>query len=230
MEKEYDLLLSPHPDDIVFSAYSAITESETKKLAIIFFNISNFTRLRFVPKSLVTFVRTSEDYLILASLQVHSKHLFLEDTSIAHKAKARPEYLSNFVIHFCKPKGTPKRIFCPMGIGGHTDHLVVRRIATDVWMHWDRRPTLFFYEDLPYAKRCQNLDNEISIRRQEIEKICGSTTLHIFPMTPTGMQKKIFMSRAYLSQTDHSVEILDYARSLGRKFGCGFCERFYATQ
>jgi hypothetical protein len=42
-------------------------------------------------------------------------------------------------------------LYCPMGIGGHVDHLAVLRIVTKNYDALRRAYRIAFYEDLPYA-------------------------------------------------------------------------------
>ena len=82
----YNLLLSPHPDDLVFSAFSILTKKEDN-LALVFFNVSSFTRWPVKSKKLVTGYRTLEDRAILRSLKTKVKYLNLEDNSLKKSAK-----------------------------------------------------------------------------------------------------------------------------------------------
>src|SRR5712691_2216056 len=81
-KKELSLFLSPHPDDLVYSTFSALTEASKSRFAIVFFNVSGFTRWRFLSRPAVTLLRTLEDRLLLNLMGVRVSYRNLSDSSI----------------------------------------------------------------------------------------------------------------------------------------------------
>src|SRR5579872_2675702 len=115
----YNLLLAPHPDDLVFSAFSALSSKE-KKLAIVFFNVSTFSRWPIRSRTLVTLLRTLEDKFILNFLGTKVKYLFKKDSSLLATDPTNNKAWASWI------KPPPSSIFCPLGIGEHPNHKQVR--------------------------------------------------------------------------------------------------------
>jgi hypothetical protein len=215
----YNLLLSPHPDDLVFSAFSILTKKENN-LALVFFNVSSFTRWPVKSKKLVTGYRTLEDRAILRSLKTKVKYLNLEDNSL--KKSAEIGLLSNQKF---EPE-LPAKIYSPLGVGGSPNHLQVRDWAVNRWIGWERKTELFFYEDLPYAAKSDDLEQEEGRIIRELEKTCGPMQKLAEPLTATQLDCKLRKCRAYFSQTDYSKLIGNHAKNLANS-STKFAEIFY---
>jgi hypothetical protein len=124
----------------------------------------------------------------------------------------------------------PIRIFCPLGVGGNTNHLFVRQIAIRQWIDWDKNPELIFYEDLPYAARISdNQDFSLATCLRNISSTIPDIKQIYRPLSREQMKQKILLAKAYFSQTDYSDLLLDHARALGAECSEGFAEKYYAT-
>ncbi|HKW03770.1 MAG TPA: hypothetical protein VJN71_00600 [Nitrososphaerales archaeon] len=221
MTGEYDLLLSPHPDDLVFSTFS-ILSNRTEKLALIYFNVSKFTRWKIKSKLIITTIRTLEDKVILSLLGTKSAYLFLPDDSIQ---KSTSQGLEGRDISLLK--GTPSEIYCPLGVGGNPDHLIVRDRGIRLHRSFDKKPKLFFYEELPYAAR--HSDSTES-RLQEISPFFTSLKPIASFLTSDEMKIKLIASRAYISQNDHRVLLLNRAKEVGEESSVRYAEMFYLAE
>jgi LmbE family N-acetylglucosaminyl deacetylase len=218
---EYDLLLSPHPDDLVFSTFS-ILSSRTEKLALVYFNVSKFTRWNIKSKLIVTTIRTLEDKIILSLLGTKTAYLFLPDDSIRNSSS---EHLENGDINWLKE--TPSEIFCPLGVGGNPDHLKVRDRGIRLHRTFKKKPKLFFYEELPYAAR--HSDSTES-RLQELSPFFASLKPSVSVLSSDEMKRKLIASRAYFSQNDHRVLLLKRAKEVGEESSGEYAEMFYLAK
>ena len=215
----YNLLLSPHPDDLVFSVFSILTKEENN-LALVFFNISSFTRWPVKSKKLVTGYRTLEDRAILRSLKTKVKYLNLADNSL--KDSTDNDLLSIKKLEL----DLPAKIYSPLGVGGSPNHLQVRNWAINHWIGWERKTELYFYEDLPYAAKSDDLEQEEEHILQELEKTCGPLQKLAEPLTAAQLDRKLRKCRSYFSQTDYSKLIGNHAKNRADS-STKFAEIFY---
>lgn len=228
MELRYNLLLSPHPDDLVFSGFSALCEHSEKR-AIVFFNVSRYTRWKVKSKLLVSGYRTLEDRIILGLFGVRVSFLFLEDTSLCNE---RPQSVNLTELKAMLPSRIlPRKIFCPLGIGGHSNHLLVRQSGIDLWHSWEKKPELFFYEDLPYATfDLRNSRYSLEGCLDDVKRFCGTLRIAWRPISASEMRQKLLAGRAYASQTNHTKLLAEHSRKLGKECSAEFAEKYFAPE
>ncbi len=226
LKKGYDLLLSPHPDDLLFSAFSALCDKRTSKMAIEYFNISKFSRWGPLPFFLVTPWRTLEEKLIMSLYKVNVRFLFLRDmTTERETGKSQKSFKISSLV-----KVIPGRIFCPLGVGGNGDHLLVRDSAIDFWRSCQKKPRLFFYEDLPYAAREVGEEFSITACSREVERAVSSLAIQCRPLSEEELGHKVQLCRTYVSQTNHGILLARHAKKMGRECSCEYAERFYLAE
>jgi hypothetical protein len=167
---EKAVFLSPHHDDVCFSIAGIVLSQGSGAL------VNIFTRSEYVAKRLalpadrneriefVTKLRAAEDQrfaeaagLVRHDLMLHEPSLrgfkpFDSSDLLGEVLGVKSVLLSFLERHFeAEPRGARAAIFCPMGIGGHRDHLLtllaVKVMMTFLLRHFD----VYFYEDLPYA-------------------------------------------------------------------------------
>jgi LmbE family N-acetylglucosaminyl deacetylase len=219
LHEEYDVLLSPHPDDLVYSAYTMLSDRSRHKLAITFFNVSTFTRFGLLPRRFVTLARTFEDLLALGIAGCRVRFLY-EPDSVA-RGEAPIQVAPRLPDLFDSP---PSRVVAPLGVGGNPDHVIIRGVAMSLWR---RAPEceLVLYEDLPYAARSADLAaEEMSIVSALGEAGIREEFIH---MSPSELRRKLLLSRLYVTQTGKARTLLDHARRVGADSGEGFAERFF---
>jgi len=219
LPEEFDLLLSPHPDDLVYSAYAMLSERSRARLAITFFNVSRFTRFGLLPRRIVTLARTFEDRVILGIAGCRVLFLYEPDSLARGKAPvpviARLPDLSGSM---------PVRIVAPLGVGGNPDHVIVRGVAMSLWRR-AHECELVLYEDLPYAVR----SSDLAMEETSIVSALGEAGIReeFFPISTSEMRRKLLLSRLYLTQTVKTRTLLDHARLVGAESGHGFAERVF---
>ena len=212
-------MISPHPDDIVYSAFSVLTDGLRHKIVITPFNVSRFTRFGLRSKPLVTFLRTLEDWLVLRALRCHAVYLFVPDSL------SRKRIGSVQLTNFLREKTPPARIVAPMAIGGHVDHMIARGIALALKRVLPKSE-LTLYEDMPYAADSEDLESEE-------DSIVASLSMGLMAtyqqMDDREMARKVFFSRLYLTQTDKTDVLVAHARSVGARCASKYAERFFRT-
>ncbi len=226
--------MSAHPDDLVFSAFSALLDRSSSKIGLIFFNVSSSTRWGPVPRGwlnlpqlAISGLRILEDKFALGNLGVKSVHFHNADS----KASKRYEMKMNAVRIFPFPQ-LPARVYTPLGLGGHPDHISVRNVAVYLWRNFQKRPRLIFYEDLPYAFLLQNRGQEERKCFEELERELGKNLQTEYsPLAPKELARKLRYMRLYFSQMNSSSlsQFAQYARLVGRECGMEYAERFVSV-
>jgi LmbE family N-acetylglucosaminyl deacetylase len=155
------LFISPHPDDICYSAFAAAERSGRAGLLVTVFSRSfwNFRGLPEQSARLVTRLRVAEERGFAASLGLTLQMLGLADgrmrghddtTEYSTEANDDPEFLrvsSKLRKILSDPWGTAPAVYVPLGISKHVDHLMCR----DAVLAGTPLRRIVFYEDLPYA-------------------------------------------------------------------------------
>lgn len=80
-------------------------------------------------------------------------------------------------------------IFCPLGVGGHVDHVLVRQAAEDVWTP----ENLIYYEDFPYAGRLGVMQTWLGENNQ-------IWTTHLLNLSEQEIKVRITSVSSYTSQ------------------------------
>jgi hypothetical protein len=221
MEPAFDLFLSPHPDDIAYSAFSLLSERVRPRLCVVVFNRSRYTRLGLKPWAAVTLSRTLEDWFVMTLNHCTASYMFLPD-SLVRPPGGQVDLGSRLLLS----AGTPARIIAPLGVGNNSDHVLLRDFSIALWRK-HRGAQLVLYEDMPYAARCTDLATEErslvgSLRVDGLRAEC-------IPMHEQDLRRKIFFSRLYITQSDKSDVLLTHARAVGACCGCAYAERRFAT-
>ena len=225
MKREKIVLLSPHHDDIAFSIGGMISLDYIKNTDYAYYLVNIFNKTCY---SLPTFQtnhiskqRNSEDDKFVKLFMLNKINLSLSDSSlIGHTAHSeaicvpsdtRRSHLTNKLDNIFKCI-KPNRVFCPLGIGGHIDHKMVKEVCLEIFKNSYHK--LFFYEDLPYAYGHNPNDMETTIKK------LTNLELHAHDINITSVwhmkEKSISFYKSQITK-----EIIDkirkYAESLGSK-------------
>ncbi|XVN44358.1 MAG: PIG-L family deacetylase [Rickettsia hoogstraalii] len=132
----------------------------TKNIKFYLINIFNKTRyyLPTFKTNNINKQRDSEDNRFAKQFSLNKINLNFPDSSVLrHTAYSetictphdiRHSFLMKKLIKIFKYI-KPNKIFCPLGIGGHIDHKIVKEICLKIFRN--NYHNLVFYEDLPYA-------------------------------------------------------------------------------
>jgi LmbE family N-acetylglucosaminyl deacetylase len=147
-------VLSPHPDDAVFSlglSLAAWSERGIKVRVINFFTVSGFApRCGSKDTGVISAVREREDRKALGSISanIEIKSLGLLDAPLRLGLPVGSVF--TLEVEMGEVRALQQRmagpVIAPLGLGNHIDHLTVRAAAIR-----QEHKNLAFYEDLPYA-------------------------------------------------------------------------------
>jgi hypothetical protein len=164
---ERAVFLSPHHDDICFSVACIALRQTSRAL------VNIFTRSEYVAKGIplpterderiafITGLRTAEDERFAAVGGLTRHDLKLSEPGVRGFASFDSRDLDSEVGHvefalqlfFDNAAGVRQQsaLFCPMGIGGHRDHLLTLLAVKAMMPLLQNRFDVFLYEDLHYS-------------------------------------------------------------------------------
>ncbi len=113
-------------------------------------------------------LRRTEDLAACKAMGATPLHLGLPDAVYRHDDADAPLYTNNFIGGDVQPHDwqhvfprvkdalqnvirEAQRVYCPLGIGGHVDHVVVRQAVEEL----SELGNITFYEDFPYADKTE---------------------------------------------------------------------------
>jgi LmbE family N-acetylglucosaminyl deacetylase len=160
------LYLSPHRDDIAYSLSGRILAGTDPVVSGIAMTV--FTKSTFAPYAepgldmeAITSLRRMEEERFCRALNLECAGLdfseaplrgykTVDDLFVSHSQAWNdpiiPSLLSEFKALY--DRLAPERVYAPLGIAGHVDHLATRFAAQ---MAFENACPLLFYEDLPYV-------------------------------------------------------------------------------
>jgi len=161
----HDVYLSPHSDDTCFSLGVL---AHRRRSGI---HLTIFPYVRYVAKpgldktpDATTPLRMAEDMVFAARCGLQQRFLALADSDMLRiprykqksiapcLARTEPAVLGALAsLAKEHPSGMRPWLFCPMGIGGHMDHVATRLAVTRNLTKLSRNYRVAFYEDLHYA-------------------------------------------------------------------------------
>lgn len=153
LELGRSLIVSPHPDDAVFSCWSHLVAQDGSSVIVIFDGIPNTDDLtpydRFTGATSSknrAHIRVKEDQEALARLGARRRSFSLLDRQYDESLAFRGELGRLLVDEF---QTSESRVFIPASIGGHEDHLLARDSSLEALHPLSHE--VFLYADLPYA-------------------------------------------------------------------------------
>jgi len=231
-----NIFLSPHPDDICFSAFLAIKEKDPSNPPVII-TVFNKTCWRFdapvrsQDAARVTSVRAHEERTFAASVEATVKFLEFEDSSLRYRFlgdeyKNTPTEDHIFptvekTIHDALERyDSIGKIYIPLGISNHVDHLICREA---VFRHHHLRNNAVLYEDLPYVASFS--EENIRVFVGQLCSHLANNTLH----TPSVKEKTAAMS-FYRSQLEEDTisTVIKYGVRLGNN--TSLAERYWSFE
>lgn len=175
------LAISPHPDDVAFSASQAVRSALAAGWRVVVCTV--FSRSAFAPfgpdgdTDAVTALRRAEDRAWVAALGAGVSLVDLGRPDAA----LRPEHLGDFdpvatdplgpldlfematlMAHFESLVAAATALLLPLALGEHLDHVLVRDAAIRAAKG---RCALAFYEDLPYAATLSPSEVGVGVER-----------------------------------------------------------------
>jgi LmbE family N-acetylglucosaminyl deacetylase len=226
--------LSPHPDDVAFSAAGVVTAlAEVAPVAV----VTVFTGNVWAPNlpadertpERVSPLREREDAAYCRAAGCERLGLGFDDAGLrgyddlSERLEARPEdaAVAARVAEVLAPLLRPcTTLLCPLALGEHVDHRIVR----DAVLGPARRLGLpvLFYEDLPYARHLE--EAEIDAGRRRVAPEAGAV---VVPLSGAAWERKVRQVSLYRSQL--RPEDLDDLEAHARRTagGAGRAERVW---
>ncbi|MCC6827538.1 MAG: PIG-L family deacetylase [Novosphingobium sp.] len=224
------IFLSPHHDDICFSL-AGLAERTGGDLVNIF-TISDYVA---APVALpadpagrvaaITALRRQEDIRFAAQTGLARHDLALaeppiaglgafEHTRIDAEVALLSERLVPFVLALARREGARRRtLYCPMGIGGHRNHLsvllAVRRAIAELARACDVR----LYEDLHYASHAQARQRGLARARLLFGDALAEAVA--MPLDPAAAARKLDRIALYASQQRDAPRHADFTPASG---------------
>lgn len=165
-----DLYLQPHFDDICFSLGAYVGRRRQGTLLTLFSRSAHVAKRaepHLPPGDRVTAVsalREGEDLAFARAVGLHQicagfeeapirgQDIFDTDKSVEDAARFAPKVMDAIAAVGSEPPAAQRPwLYCPMGIGGHVDHVMILRIVSNRVADLAKVYRLAFYEDLHYA-------------------------------------------------------------------------------
>lgn len=211
-----NIFLSPHHDDICLSLFRTASRAggELVNLFTTSSHVSAALDLPVAPAdriAAITRLRRQEDEAFAAGAGLKRHDLGLSETPVLGRypfdladLRENVAQLSGRLLPFLQNLlrsgvgAGPARIYCPMGIGGHRDHVLVLLAIAKAWPTFSGRCELLLYEDLPYASHA-------AIRQQGLKRageiLAGRDLAPVMRgLTRSAVQAKLDALGAYASQ------------------------------
>lgn len=233
LNEQLDIFISPHLDDICFSSFIAIKNSNKsgKALIIDVFNQSCWTFLEKIdPKNhlKITNIRYKEEMSFVKHVEAEVIFLDFKDTSLRYQdlgeeygqySHKDPIYVTvkNKLINTIYKYNNINHIYIPLGISDHIDHLICR----DILLQDNSLKTkALLYEDLPYIANF----SEDYIRKY-IDNLNCDLVATVYNLD-SAKEKKIAME-IYKSQLEKNTieKIINYGLLIDNK--TNFSERYW---
>jgi LmbE family N-acetylglucosaminyl deacetylase len=220
------LYLSPHSDDIAYSLAGRILagcEITTSQVLVTVFTQSKYAP--FAAQDLdieaITKLRLAEETEFCRNLNVASELLTLSEAPLrgylttddlfvsVEQAKLDPILpLLTTQFRALLDKYRPGKVYAPLGIGGHVDHLLTRFAAEAVC---DGVCPVLFYEDLPYIGELTDDERQ--------QALAATTQGKRSELTPTDIwfQTKLRLLHGYTSQVGENnlQSVISYTHLIG---------------
>ncbi len=229
--KYENIIISPHIDDAFFSLGGLLLRDMGEQQKIVnVFSVSDYTLSGRMDPKKVTKVRMEEERRNIKKIGADVDFLaFSNIGSAAHSRKTEAKIRTRLGRYIKEGR----RIFFPLGIGGHGDHVLLARAGLEFAK---LSGNVYLYEDLPYAVRGTRLFQLIA----GFVKVNGDD---VFPVVNPrehrdalkeeyvkfSYERKLDLCKSYGSQVNWRIlaATLGYGRMLGGLFGCR--ERVWKT-
>ncbi len=225
------ILFSPHCDDIAYSLTGRILAGRESAQECVVATV--FTRSTFAPYSPLC---SSGDVEQITCLRLGEELEFCRSLGLAHVGLGLPEAplrgfdlvddlfttkrrvdddpiqpeverLLGELSSVCRPD----RVYCPLGIAGHVDHLIVRQAIESVFVGVC---PVHYYEDLPYAGELTD---------EEYHESLTNYAAGLRPETIVGdwLDRKLALLGGYTSQVaaKDKQSVRDHTRRVGGERG-----------
>jgi|KBSMisStandDraft_5_1062788.scaffolds.fasta_scaffold355135_2 hypothetical protein len=221
-----NIFLSPHHDDICFSLghLARQRKGELVNIYTISHYVADIGQISGDLASRVAFItelRRKEDMLFVASTGLRRHDLRFSEPAVAgrrsftidglHKdVDDLSEKLIPYLLALLPDGSTPDtaNLFCPMGIGGHRNHLSTLLAVRNAYAVLSARCAIFLYEDLHYASKAD-------VRQAGLTRAKGvfpnnELSYSAIPLSDQDVAQKMKRIGFYESQHRYAPQISDF--------------------
>lgn len=224
------LVLAPHPDDAALSVGGLLVRLREPVVLFTIFGRSNYTSRGFHAHwQTVSAIRKTEDAAFAASIGATLRYAALPEAAIRIGPSERLIFAKavgrvadyprlDAVLEATIASMRPRAVLAPAALGGHVDHILVRRVVSRILR--TRDVPIAYYEDLPYAARIG--------ARQLVESIL-SFDARLKPLTVditdqlTGKLRRLGLYKSQLGPAERSAVCRHSTR-----WGPGAVERLWS--
>ncbi len=221
-----DIIVAPHSDDAVLSLGGRLLDRKNVEEPFLVQNIFSTCVSTILPEinnpKEITRLNNEEEQEAMGVLGVPLELMYLPEVLLRGYYDWRGRYdnkkekLIKKIIksRIAKNRG---RFFFPLAIGNHTDHILVRDIALELFEdRFFNYNELFFYEDIPYCLEGGNIGESIG----EVEKRLEQNLKNRFYDITKVIDKKMSLISLYKTQYDWEYidKIREYSRNSENKF------------
>jgi hypothetical protein len=227
--------LSPHNDDVCFSIGHIASRFRGDLVNL-------FTRSCYVAVDIELPSNEEERIEVISQLRRQEDQRFTEATGLVRhdlglsepaligygpfdlrdvetEADALSERLIPFLSSMLPGEGDPSAasLYCPMGIGGHRNHLSTLLAVRNACDDLSRRCTVFLYEDLPYAHDPRARQD--GLRRAANLFVGVRFSSIVMALSADESERKMGLINLYASQHPHVPRIVDFTPASRRASG-----------
>lgn len=226
------IIFSPHPDDVAFSIGGALSRKyfEEPITIVTLFGKTNFLGLKGIQASpsKATLIRELEDKKFANIINAKLIYFKYPDALLRNKNNAKlvfstPIKIKSSIykrltnqINKIIIKCNPSFIGFPLGLGRHSDHILLNNILLEVSMKMkNKKIKTFMYEDLPYA-----YNFTYYAIKQRIKTIAKSPySINITLESNINSKKKLIKIYSTQLHDNKMNKIITYAHRINKKKG-----------
>ncbi|PWT84835.1 MAG: hypothetical protein C5B58_04070 [Acidobacteria bacterium] len=213
---QHDLYLSPHFDDVCFSLGAFASRRRQGILLTFFSNSTHVAKAADDPGgaignrvAVISALRREEDLAFAQEVGLHQVVASLDEASFrgtaswdTEKSRDAALLLNGRVMNAIaaaiqsRPLRPRPWLYCPMGIGGHVDHLTILRIVIKNYQVLQSAYRIAFYEDLHYASNWRARVTGLTRFRNLVAPLSPRRSMHLIGDT----QQKLKLINLYQTQ------------------------------
>jgi hypothetical protein len=225
------IYLAPHHDDVCFSVGELA--SQTGGALLNAFTISRYVAAPVdlpdepdAQVALISNLRRQEDLRFTGAAGLARHDLGLSEppvlglkpfdlSGIADEVRHLSARLIPLLLDLLPRGGDPRRaaLYCPMGIGGHRNHLSMLLAVRGAYPALAQRCAIFLYEDLHYASNARARQQGLAL----VAKVFAGAELSpiVMALDPLATERKMRLVSLYASQHAQPPQLTDFTPASG---------------